>query len=209
MGKTNPFTNGSEYEEWFVTNDKIMQSELAAVRELLPLTGKGIEIGVGTGIFASKLKIHYGIEPSEPMAEQARKKGINVLIGSAEDLPVEDGAFDHALMVTVDPFLNDIVKSFREIYRILRAEGSFVIAILDKAAPMGKIYDANKLEDPVYQYADFHSAEEIISYLNEAGFEVTDQRQTIFTMDNTFQESKNGTGEGLFAVLRAQKRPIH
>ena len=48
------------YDEWFKVNDKLFSLELAAIRELLPANGKGIEIGVGTGLFAAKLGIEEG-----------------------------------------------------------------------------------------------------------------------------------------------------
>jgi len=46
-----------------------------------------VSIGVGSGLFASKLGIKYGVEPAKGMADLARKRGIEVKIGSAEDLP--------------------------------------------------------------------------------------------------------------------------
>lgn len=38
MKKDNPFdTEVEEYEKWFKTNDKLLASELVAIRELLPV----------------------------------------------------------------------------------------------------------------------------------------------------------------------------
>lgn len=54
----NPFdTEVEEYEEWFITNDKLLDSEVDAIKRLIPISGNGIEIGVGTGSFASRLGI--------------------------------------------------------------------------------------------------------------------------------------------------------
>ena len=41
------------------------QSEVSAIQQLLPSIGTGIEIGVGTGLFASALGIKEGVEPSK------------------------------------------------------------------------------------------------------------------------------------------------
>lgn len=45
------------YEEWFTKNSNIFDSEIEALKQILPTFGKGIEIGVGTGIFSSRLGI--------------------------------------------------------------------------------------------------------------------------------------------------------
>ncbi len=145
MGNDNPFDREvEEYEEWFRSNDQLLKSEVEAIRQLLPKFDRGIEIGVGTGIFASKLGITYGVEPSNAMAGKAFKRGIHVLKGTAENLPVEDESFNLALMVTVDCFLDDVPKAFEECYRILQKDGVFLIAFLDKATPLGEQYDKNK-----------------------------------------------------------------
>jgi len=45
-----------------------------------------------------------------------------------------------------------------------------------------------------------------MNLLKEAGFEIVDKRQTIYSLENKNQEIKHGTGEGVFAVIKAQKR---
>ena len=42
----------TEYDEWFVTHTWVYQSEVEAARKLIPKTGEGVEIGVGTGRFS-------------------------------------------------------------------------------------------------------------------------------------------------------------
>ena len=124
----------NEYEQWFVDHPLAYVSELHAVRELLPKSGSGIEIGVGTGRFAAPLGIKRGIEPSRPMAELARKKGIEVTSGVAEKLPFRDGEFDFGLMVTTVCFLDDMDLAFSEAHRVLRPGGAFIIGFIDGRA---------------------------------------------------------------------------
>lgn len=206
MHKDNYFdTEIEEYEEWFKTNDKLLDSELEAVRQLIPADGKGIEIGVGTGIFASRLGIGHGVEPSEKMAAEAIKKGIHVIKAVAEELPIGDGAYQFALMVTVDCFLNDVLKAFSEVQRILVNRGFFIIAFLDRATPLGRLYEQNKHLHKSYKDADFHSAKEIAELLETAGFEIQEKKQTIYSLENKIQEIRSGVGEGLFAVIKAKK----
>lgn len=206
MKKNNPFDSDvADYEEWFLVNDHVYVSELKALEEVLPTSERGVEIGVGTGLFASKLGISHGVDPSEAMAAEARKKGLDVVAGVAEDLPFEDGSFDLALMVTVDCFLDDVPLAFSEIKRILTEEGHLVIAFLDRATPLGQVYEANKHKHSSYKDAHFHTSDDICTLLKDAGFAILDKRQTIFSLDNVFQASKPDHGEGLFAVLKAKK----
>ncbi len=77
-----------EYDDWFVRHEVVYRAELAAVEALLPTAGRGLEIGVGTGRFAGPLGIKIGVEPAWAMAEIARTRGIQVIRGDAEALPV-------------------------------------------------------------------------------------------------------------------------
>ncbi len=64
--KYNPFDIYSdEYEDWFKKNEITFQSELLALKQVVPIGKKGIEIGIGSGIFAAKLNIQFGVDPSE------------------------------------------------------------------------------------------------------------------------------------------------
>ncbi|MHB1348156.1 MAG: class I SAM-dependent methyltransferase [Candidatus Humimicrobiaceae bacterium] len=175
------------------------------IRQLLPESGEGIEIGVGTGIFASRLGIKHGVEPSEKMGNEAAKKGIHVINAFAEELPIADGSYQFALMVTVDCFLDDVTKAFKEVWRILVKGGYFIIALIDRKTPLGMIYEQHKHSDSFYKYANFHSSEELIILLEKAGFEVLEKKQTIYTLENKVQEIREGVGEGVFAVIKAKK----
>jgi ubiquinone/menaquinone biosynthesis C-methylase UbiE len=100
MPKTGPFEEHTEqYEQWFEEHQNAYQSELTALRRLLPKPGFGVEIGVGSARFAAPLGIRVGIDPAERMLEHARKRGIDVVRGVAEALPFEDETFDTALIV--------------------------------------------------------------------------------------------------------------
>lgn len=145
------------------------------------------------------------MEPSEKMAAEAMEKGIDVLNGVAEKIPVKDGSYQFVLMVTVDCFLGDVLTAFSEVRRILINNGIFIIAFLGKATPLGELYEQNKHQHKSYQHANFHTSAEIDSLLKTAGLEVVDKRQTIYSLENMLQEIKYGVGEGVFAVLKAKK----
>lgn len=209
MPKTEPFDKYTDdYDDWYDQNKFAYQSELEAIRQILPPFDKAIEIGVGTGRFAAKLGIKQGLEPSPGMAAMAGKRGIDVIKGTAEKLPFEDGGFDLALMVTVVCFLDDVAGAFGEVYRILRRGGHIIVGFIDRNSPPGQVYNQHKAKSPFFKIASFHSAEEIASLLNKTGFKSLEFRQTIFDSPDkirTVEEARDGHGEGLFAVVKACK----
>jgi len=209
MAKSKPFDEyASQYEDWFERNKFIYESELLAIREQLPESGEGIEIGVGSGRFAAPLGIQLGVEPSSQMRKIANQRGIEVIDGVAEDLPFNDVQFDFALMVTTICFLDDIEAAFKEAYKILKPGGLFIIGFIDKDSPIGKLYQQHKNESVFYKVATFYSVDEVISHLKEAGFKNFNFTQTIFhnlTEIKYVEPIKEGYGEGSFVVARGSK----
>lgn len=207
--KTAPYDrHAAEYDDWFAKNRFAYESELQAVRQLLPAGGIGAEIGVGTGRFASELGVPLGVEPSESMRRLAGERGVSVVCGKAEALPFRDGQLDYALMVTVICFFDDVRKAFREAHRVLSPSGSLVVAFIDRESPLGKKYDEGKKQTVYYADATFHSAAEVRDYLEEAGFRSFSFRQTIFGKHGDMKGPdpvREGHGDGCFVVIRADK----
>lgn len=200
--------NWKEYDKWFEENKHIYNSELSAIKELLPDFKNAIEIGVGTGNFAKPLGIKYGIEPSKNMGEIAARKGIKVMTAFAENIPLDNESYDLVLLVTTLCFLKNPRKAFCEIYRILKPEGFFVNAFIDKNSTLGKIYQKNKENSLFYKFATFYSVEDVLDIMKQAGFGKFDFRQTIFDYfkdKDVEHKVKRGFGEGSFVVIRAQK----
>ena len=212
MAKIGPYDEyAGEYDGWFAGNRFAYESELLAVGMSLPRPGAGVEIGVGTGRFAGKLGIRLGVEPSDSMRTIARDRGITVIGGTAEALPFRDGRFDFAVMITVLCFLDDPDAAFREACRVLKPSGSLVVAFIDRASPLGKKYDARKADSVYYRQATFYSAGEVASLLKRAGFRTLAFRQTIFGDPCAMADVdpvRGGSGEGCFAVVRADKQPL-
>lgn len=209
MAKTKPFDEHlAEYEQWFTDNHFVFQSELTAIKKVIPVKCKGVEIGIGSGIFASLLGIKEGIEPSYAMREKARERNIKVLEGVAEKLPYNDESFEYALMVTTICFIDDVLQAFKEVFRIIKKKGAFIIGFVDKNSPIGKIYLKNKNQNVFYKDAVFYSVEEVYKYLSETNFKIESVLQTVFGMLDTVTEvqmPQNGYGQGSFVVIKAIK----
>ena len=197
----------SEYEAWFVENKILFQSELLALKQVVPVDKKGVEIGIGSGIFAEQLGIRFGIDPSETMLDYARQRGLNVKKGVAESLPYENESFDFAAFITTLCFVNDPERAVQETYRILRNQGKIIIAILDKETRFGKFLESNKKKSQFYRHASFFSVREITKLLEKNNFRVT---QTVQTLEDpattTIENPVEGYGKGSFVVIKGVKR---
>jgi SAM-dependent methyltransferase len=141
MARTAPFeAHSGRYDKWYVHHEAAYQSELLAVRAVLPWEGLGLEIGVGTGRFAAPLGVEIGLEPASAMLSRARQRQITVIQGVGEVLPFADETFDYVLMVVVLSFLDDAEAALAEIRRILKPEGALVIGFIDHGCPTGRRY---------------------------------------------------------------------
>ena len=206
MPKIEPFEKYSNaYDEWFKRNLELYEGELETIRQLLPPPGaEGMEVGVGSGKFAAPLGIKIGVEPSEKMAIKARMQGIDVYPGVAEELPFSDGRFDFVLMVTTICFVDDVIKSFKEAFRVSKINGCIIVGFVDKESELGRQYSDKKEKSRFYKDATFFSTSEVLKYLKEAGFEDLKIRQSLIPGELP-DKILEGFGRGAFVVVKGVK----
>lgn len=208
MSREQPFEEHSlRYDAWFDEHRDVYEAELAAVASLIEPGAKAVEVGVGTGRFASRLGIHLGVEPSARMARLARARGVEVSQGCAEDLPLPDAVFDLVLMVTAICFFDDVDRAFREARRVLKDSGSIVVAFMDADSALGRFYQERKAKNVFYADATFYSVPDVTARLGRAGFTGFEYRQTLFGPDASPAEPIEGFGAGGFVVIRARVQP--
>jgi ubiquinone/menaquinone biosynthesis C-methylase UbiE len=209
MAITKPFDEHIEqYEKWFEINSFAYESELRAVKALLPRKKNGMEIGVGSGRFAAPLEIRLGVEPSAKMRKAAQRRGVDAIDGVAEDLPFDDSRFDFVLMVTTICFLDDVEAGIREAYRVIKNGGCLIIGFVDKTSALGQLYLEHKNESVFYGPATFYSTAEVVGFLEKAGFGRFSFAQTIFRSlaeVRTVEPVRKGYGSGSFVVVKAVK----
>lgn len=209
MARTAPFDQHLDlYEEWFKQFPSVFESEVIALGHVVRPDLPSVEIGVGSGIFAEALGIPEGVEPSPTMAAKARERGISVIEGVAESLPLADERYDLTLMVTAICFVDDAHATAREIKRVLRPGGRAVFGFVDQNSPLGKTYEQFKEENVFYRDATFYSTDQVIGILNDVGMEIMSVRQTVYGDLESITEPQRprpGYGEGGFVVLEAVK----
>ena len=139
---------------------------------------RALDVGCGPGALTSELAAVLGadrvaaVDPSPPFVEACRQRvpGVSVEAASAEALPFDDAAFDHALCQLVVNFMTDAPAGVREMQRVTRPGGTVSAAVWDYAGEMTllrRFWDAVVALDPAAEERDegrrmaFCSAEEL------------------------------------------------
>jgi SAM-dependent methyltransferase len=99
-----------------------------------------LDVGCGPGGLTRELMARLGadavaaIDPSPPFvaACQERNPGVDVRLGSAEDLPYDDDEFDAALASLVVGFMTDARAGVREMVRVTRPGGVVAACFWDR-----------------------------------------------------------------------------
>ncbi|MBN1514715.1 MAG: class I SAM-dependent methyltransferase [Phycisphaerae bacterium] len=172
------------YDRWYDTTDgqAIFRAEATCLRSLCPrCEGRWLEVGVGTGRFASMLGIAEGVDPSPRMHAIAAGRGIRTGTAYAEKLPFTDGAFDGVLMSLTLCFVADPGQAIGECRRVLRPDGTLLVGTVPADGPWGRHYEAKKAAGhSIYAHAQFLTAHEIGVLIEEAGFERLAAASTLF-----------------------------
>jgi ubiquinone/menaquinone biosynthesis C-methylase UbiE len=197
------------YDEWFDEHESVYQAEIAALRKFVPVTGMGIEVGVGTGRFAVPLGVEFGLDTSRRMLQKARRRGLSVCQAVGEQMPFHDRQFDLVLLVTVICFVDDVPTLLQELHRVLKREGRLVIGFINRNSELGRLYERRKEASTFYQEARFYAVEEVASRVEKAGFGSLRFCQTLFSDPSEVSiknlEVRDGSSDGAFVVLSTQK----
>jgi SAM-dependent methyltransferase len=163
-----------DYDRWFDEHRDEYLAELARIRQVLPAPGsRSLEVGVGSGRFAAPLGVPLGIEPSRPLGRMARRRGIEVIRGRAESIPIKDGSCSSVLMVTVICFLDDPEAAFREVHRILAWHGTLVLGFIEREGQVARKYLHEPGKHRFLSRACFYAPDDVLAMLSRTGFQAT------------------------------------
>ena len=206
----NPFeTSAHRYDSWYDQFPNNFSSEILAIRAVLPSEGKWVEVGVGTGRFAAELAIPLGVEPAGAMAALASRRGIEVIRGSAETLPLESSSMDAVFFITTLCFVQDLHLALSEAFRILRPGGHCIVGLLPLDSPLGQFTLAHADEDAFFRHANLRTKSEVFQALEDAGLTIQQTMQTLFGSPEEFelgiQSPISGCDSGSFVVISATR----
>jgi SAM-dependent methyltransferase len=207
MARTAPFErHHARYDQWFTRHRAAYWSELLALRGHLPMGGRGLEIGVGSGRFAAPLGIPVGVDPARAVLRYAARRGIRVARAVAENLPFRGGVFDYALIVTTICFVDDAAVTLAEAHRVLRPHGVLGVGFVDRETALGHAYLTQRARNVFYRDAVFYASTEVDALLRAAGFRELTWAQTLFEPVDAMTDvepAREGRGAGGFVVVRA------
>ncbi len=161
-----------KYDRWYDRNVDLFIKELGIIYEP---ESPSIEIGVGSGRFASKLRIDVGVDISKNLLKIARERGVEVVRGDAYSLPFKEKTFKTAYFIFTLCFLENPMKAISEAYRILMDGGMLIACVIPLDSGLGKEY--SKKESIFYKIAKFFKESEIKEMLKEGNFEIIDVRK--------------------------------
>ena len=124
----------------------------------ITLSGKGIDIGCGSGFalsaFAEKYSTHIvGIDPSIELLKLGPTE--HTQLGVAEEIPFEDNKFDFCLSFSALQNCYNLTQAIDELKRVVKKDGVLVLSIMTKQNP-----NADKILNQIKnQFTILHSSE--------------------------------------------------
>ncbi|MDG6933783.1 MAG: class I SAM-dependent methyltransferase [Nitrososphaerota archaeon] len=162
-----------DFDRWFSENKKIYLSELYALQACRPY-GRILDVGVGTGVFASKLGVEVGIDVSAVMLEKSRKRGIDVVQADVKALPLRSRSFNTVISTFTICFVNHVQGMLEEACRVLKHGGMFVLGEITLDSAWGKVYSKRgRAGHRFYSKASFFTYSQTVKMLSSSTFSIT------------------------------------
>ncbi len=233
--KNDSFDSYAEkYDAWFLENRNVLYSEVKLVAYFLKNAGRILSMGCGSGLFEMILRKEFGIaikdgvEPSADMAEIARKRGMSVEIGTAEDVCLENGRYDTMLYNGCPSYIPDLEKAVGNSYNALPEGGRIILIDIPKESSYGLLYNLAKatgtwdhvLLKDVYprnpypielvNQSNWRTTAEKVALLENAGFSGLAFAQTLtkhpIYSNNMVEEPVAGYDSGDYVAICAYKQ---
>lgn len=169
-----PFERMAEaYDGWFETErgKAIFQLEIDCIRDLLEETTRPwLEVGVGTGRFASALHLDVGVDSSPAVLRIAEQRGVSGKLGDAEALPCSNEQFGVVFLLMTLCFLKNPLRALQECHRVLRKDGHVIVGCVPRNSSWGEHYvRKGAAGDSFYSQATFYTPHQVIDLAAHAG----------------------------------------
>jgi len=168
--------NGKDEASWAGLMDRNFRKVSFLLNSVFPEGGKVLDIGCGYGHFMDMMKNRgwyvSGIDPSGKTVAAARKRGLDVIEGTIDDLDSDDYSLDAVTMFYVLEHLPDPSGTMNKVFRILKRGGVLFIRI-PHSTPIVRFLSVfrirNNFYDPPFHLYDF-SPRTTAELLSRAGF---------------------------------------
>ena len=164
------------YDEWYYRHRVIAENEVKLVKSMVhkyPV----LEVGVGTGFFAQRVGVEYGLDPSINMLFKAAERGVEVVQGIGEQLPFRGMVFGSVLLVVTLCFVDSPSLVLAESARVVRRGGDVVACIVPRDSSWGRKYvEEAKRGHVFYSRARFYTVREVYEMMKEAGLEAVEAK---------------------------------
>ncbi len=222
------------YDAWFFDNMNLLTSEVWLVAHFLKDAGKTFSVGCGSGLFESILKkeygieIKYGLEPSDGMAEIARKRGMTVDVTTAENADLGTEQYDTILFNGTPSYITDLKAVFEKAWNALKKGGKIIVIDVPKEGSYATMYNLAMTLDswdhpllagvhPPAPYpiefvktANWRTTEEKTNLLKATGFSELEFAQTLtkhpLYSNNMAEKPIEGYDSGDYVAIKALKK---
>ncbi len=223
----------SQYDAWFLENRNVLYSEVKLVAHCLRDAGRVFSVGCGSGLFEKILgeefgiRITEGLEPSEGMAEIARRRGMTVAVTTAEAAELPAGTYDTILLNGTPSYIDDLRSVFVKAYAALRPGGRIVVIDVPKESGYGTLYNLalalgtwdhpllagccprNPYPIEFVKMARWRTTAEKIALMEEAGFVGLESAQTLtrhpLCSNQAVEEPTEGCDRGDYVAVCGRK----
>ncbi len=225
--------HASKYDAWFIKNTNVLYSEVKLVAHFLESSDNIFSVGCGSGLFERMLEKNFGIsiktglEPSEGMAEIARKRGMTVEITTIEQAVLGKEKYDTVLFNGTPSYITDLQSAFDKAFAALLPRGKVVVVDVPKESSYALLYNLAKAvgswehpllegihpEDPYpiefVKIANWRTTAEKVEMLQKSGFSDFKYAQTLthhpIYSNNTAEEPCEGYNRGDYVAICARK----
>ncbi len=169
-----------EYDAWYEDN-LLFANELKAIKALGPWERPALEVGVGTGRFATALEIEFGLDPTFEMLALARNRGIRCVCGLAEALPFRDQSLATVAFFFTLCFILQKKAALKEAFRVLKVGGRVLLGMVPRESSWGQFYtQKGQKGHPLYRFAQFLTLDEALALAKEVGFSLGRSSSILF-----------------------------
>lgn len=141
--------NVKKFEKYMKKHPELYEKLAFLVKKNIPSSATKpviVDLGVGPGLLSKAINDIipdaqiFGVDPSDEMLRLAEKNAkIKTVKGTSERIPLDDNSADVIVSRFNLTYWEKPIDSFREIYRVLKPSGRFILEALNRGFPKWKL----------------------------------------------------------------------